>query len=195
LDASPPDVTKARRTAERIIEDGTRAGTVLARIRALFRKEPATRALVDLKDVICDLTVFLQDDARRRQVAIRTDLAGDLPAVVGDRVQLQQVVLNLVLNAMDAMARSTGGKEVLISAHRDEAGDILLCVRDRGVGVEGDLAERIFDPFFTTKPQGLGLGLSISRSIVESHGGRMWATPCAEGGASLRFTLPTPRND
>jgi PAS domain S-box-containing protein len=191
LAATPPNMDRAHESAERIIEDGTRAAAVLGRIRALFRKEEVTRTTVDLNDVIRELALFLQDEATRRYVSIRMTLAADLPPVIGDRVQLQQVVLNLVVNAMEALDAREGAKEVRIASSHDRAGEILVCIDDSGTGLEAEIERRMFDPFFTTKPQGLGMGLSISRSIVESHAGRLWATRSPSGGASLRFALPT----
>ncbi len=185
LAAAPPNMEKAHESAERIIEDGTRAAAVLGRIRALFRKEEVTRTTVDLNDVIRELALFLQDEATRRNVSIRVTLAADLPSVIGDRVQLQQVVLNLVVNAMEALDARAGVKEVRIASSHDRAGEILVCIDDTGTGVGAEVERRMFDPFFTTKPQGLGMGLSISRSIVESHAGRLWATRSPSGGARL----------
>ena len=191
LSASPPNVAKARHSAERIVQDGTRAGTVLGRIRALFKKQSSTRGRVDMSEVIQELTVFLRDEAIARQVSIRVELAPDLPPVEGDRVQLQQVALNLLMNGMDAMnATANLPKELRIHARREGARQILVCVEDSGVGISGEASERIFEPFFTTKPDGIGMGLSISRSIIESHAGRLWCSPRPQGGAIFQFSLP-----
>jgi len=190
LAATPPNVERVQESVERIIEDGTRAGAVLGRIRALFRKEDVPRAAVDMTEVIGELTRFLADEASRRGVSIRAALAPNLPGVVGDRVQLHQVVLNLAMNALDALESHAGAKEILISASLHAPGEILVCIEDTGHGLAPEVSRRMFEPFFTTKPHGLGMGLSISRSIVESHAGRLWATGREGGGASLRFTLP-----
>jgi PAS domain S-box-containing protein len=189
LAATPPNLASARETAERIIEDGRRAGAILGRIRALFRKEPAIRAPLDMNEVIHELTRFLRDEAHRRGVSIHADLAADLPAVYGDRVQLQQVVLNLVMNGIDAIDAPGLARDLHIASRRDGA-EIQIRVEDSGAGIDPDIAARIFDPFFTTKPQGLGMGLSISRSIVEAHEGRLWSTARAGQGACFQFTLP-----
>ena len=191
LSADPPNLEKARQTTERIIQDGTRAGAVLGRIRALFKKEPPAKDWLDMNEVIQDLAIFLRDEAARRRVSIRTELASGLPKVKGDRVQLQQVVLNLIMNGMDAMTATAGrAKELLISSGKENSTEIVVRIEDCGVGLNSETAEKIFDPFFTTKPQGIGMGLTISRSIVESHRGRLWATPHPSGGAIFQFTIP-----
>ncbi len=195
LSASPPNIEKARRTTERIIQDGTRAGAVLGRIRALFKKEPLAEDWVDMNEVIQELTVFLRDEAIRRSISIRAELDPDLPGVRADRVQLQQVVLNLMMNGMDAMTSTNGMKELVISSRKQMPADIMIQVEDCGVGVSTEIAEKIFDPFFTTKPQGIGMGLSISRSIVESYQGRLWTVPRPSGGASFQFTVPVRSKD
>ncbi len=191
LSANPPELAEARRSAERIIEDGTRAGKVLGHIRSLFRKEAPARDWLNMNDVIQELTEFLRGEALNHRLALRTDLAVDLPRVRGDRVQLQQVVLNLIMNAMEAM-RSTPGptKEIWLRSRREDPAGIRIVVEDSGVGLSPEIAEKIFQPYFTTKEQGIGMGLSISHSIVESHAGRLWATPGASGGAVFQFTVP-----
>ena len=191
LSTDSPDIEEARRAAQRIIQDGTRAGAVLQSIRAMFKKETVVEDALGMNDVIRDLTMFLRDEALRQQVSLRTDLSSDLHSVRGDRVQLQQVVLNLMLNAMDAMSGITDRpRELIVSSCRGNQGEILIRVEDTGVGLSPKTAEKIFHPFFTTKAQGIGMGLSISRSIVEAHEGRLWATPRPSGGAIFQFTLP-----
>ena len=191
LSASPPELEEARQSAERIIQDGTRAGKVLGHIRSLFRKEAPARDWLNMNDVIQELTVFLRGEALNHRLALRTDLAVDLPRVRGDRVQLQQVVLNLIMNAMDAMRGAPGpGKEIWLRSRREDSAGIRIVVEDSGVGLSAEIAEKIFHPFFTTKDQGIGMGLSISRSIVESHAGRLWAAPGPSGGAVFQFTIP-----
>jgi signal transduction histidine kinase len=195
LSANPPNLEKARQTVQRIIQDGTRAGAVLSRIRALFKKEAPTKDWLDINEVIHELTTFLRDDAMRRRIAIQTDLVPGLAKVKADRVQLQQVVLNLMINGMDAMAETSArAKELLISARGAES-EILVRVEDSGVGLAPEAAEKIFNPFFTTKPHGIGMGLSISRSIIESHDGRLWASPRPSGGTIFQFTLPVRPRD
>jgi C4-dicarboxylate-specific signal transduction histidine kinase len=191
LSADPPDVEQARQAAERIVEDGARAGSVLSRIRALFKKEALSKDWVDMNEVIQELTVLLRDEAISQNVSIQTDLAPDLPKVTGDRVQLQQVVLNLIVNGMDAMCNITGGQRQLrILSRSDGQTNIRIGVEDNGVGLSAESAERVFDPFYTTKPQGIGMGLPISRSIVESHSGHLWATTRPSGGTAFEFTIP-----
>jgi len=191
LSANPPNLEKARLTTERIIQDGTRAGNVLSRIRAVFKKEAPAKNWLDLNEVIHELTMFLREEAARRQIVIRTELSVHLPKVKADRVQLQQVVLNLVMNGMDAMSEVTGRpKELLIRSRQENSQEIAIEIEDCGEGFTPESEEKIFDPFYTTKPHGIGLGLSISRSIVESHGGRLWATGKDSGGAIFQFTVP-----
>jgi len=191
LSAPPPNLEKARQSAESIIQDGTRAGAVVGRIRALFRKEEPSKERLDLNNLIEELVGFLRHEAASRRISIRTDLAKSMPLIKADRVQLQQVVLNLIMNGMDAMSETTStSKEILISSRRNGTNEALVAVQDRGGGIDSQIMAKIFDPFFTTKPQGLGMGLSISRSIIESHEGRLWATANPMGGAIFQFTIP-----
>ena len=192
LSANPPNLERARHTAEKIIQDGTRAGVVLGRIRALFKKEAPAKDWFDMNEVIQELTVFLRDEAIRRRVSIRTELDSSLPKVKGDRVQLQQVVLNLMMNGMDAMDKKSELPKELTLHTRSiaEPAGIAVQVKDGGTGLDSEMTESVFHPFFTTKPQGIGMGLTISRSIVESHRGRLWAVPRSSGGAIFQFTLP-----
>ena len=193
LSSDPPDLGEARESARRIIQDGTRAGKILGHIRSLVKKEAPERGWLNMNDVIEELIVFLRGEALSQRIALRTDLAANLPKVRGDRVQLQQVVLNLIMNSMDAMrslnGANGGAREIWIRTRRDEAG-VQVTVEDFGVGLNAAIAEKIFQPFFTTKEQGIGMGLSISRTIVESHAGHIWATPGGERGAIFQFTIP-----
>lgn len=191
LSANPPDLQEARIAAETIVKDGTRAAAVLGRIRALFRKQPLSTEWLDMNSVIQELIALLRHEIARRRILLRTDLAANLPRVKADRVQVQQVLLNLIANAMDA-ARDVkdGPHEITVRSRRQNEEAISVAVEDNGCGLAPGTTEKIFDPFFTTKPHGTGLGLSISRSLVESHRGRLWAEPRAEGGAVLQFTLP-----
>ena len=196
LSADPPNVAKARQTVNSILRDGTRAGRVLGRIRALFSKQAQTSDWIDMNEVILELTVFFRDEAMWRQVAIRTDLSRDLPRLKGDRIQLQQVVLNLMMNGLDAMQnRPIGSKELVIRSMQETPTEITIRVEDSGVGLSPQVADKIFDPFFTTKSQGIGMGLSISRSIIEAHHGRLWASARPSGGAIFQFTLPLRRQN
>ncbi len=191
LSANPPNIEKARHTAERIIQDGTRAGAVVSRIRALFKKESPEKDWLDVNHVISDLVDFLHNEAARRHVAVELELDGHLPKVKADRIQIQQVLLNLVINGMDAMEQvEKPSRHLLIRSRRTNDEEILVQIEDCGMGLNPQNPEEIFQSFFTTKPHGIGMGLSISRSIIESHDGRLWATPRAEGGAIFQFTLP-----
>jgi PAS domain S-box-containing protein len=190
LSAAKPNVFEAKRSAERIIQDGTRAGAVIGRIRSLFKKEATAKDLLDMNEVIQELTVFLRDEAIRNKILVRTELDRNLPPLTGDRVQLQQVVLNLIVNGFDALrSKDEGAREIVVRSAIDGK-NILISVEDSGAGFSPDTAERIFQPFFTTKSNGIGMGLPISRSIVESHAGKLWAAPRETGGAVFHFTLP-----
>ncbi len=149
---------------------------------------------IDMNEVIRELTVFLRHEATSRDVTIRSELAATMPPVKADRVQLQQVMLNLIMNGMDAMSTTVPTKELVIRSRKD-GNDILIAVEDSGIGVAPEVADKIFDPFFTTKAHGIGMGLSVSRSIIESHQGRLWAVPNANGGAMFQFTLPISIQD
>jgi len=196
LSASPPNLEKARQSTEKIIQDGTRAGAVVARIRALFKKEEPVKDWVNVNETIQELVEFLRHEASSRHISIGTRLIPSMPLVNVDRVQLQQVVLNLVMNAMDALADAAGKqREIVIRSSTSAENEILVSVEDCGPGVNPEAIDKIFDPFFTTKPQGIGVGLSISRSIIESHEGRLWSTPNPNGGAIFQFTLPMGRQE
>jgi C4-dicarboxylate-specific signal transduction histidine kinase len=191
LSTNPPNLERAQQSTESIIQDGTRAGAVIARMRALFRKEDPVKNSVDVNALIHELLGFLRHEATSRHVSIRIDLSSSLCAIKADRVQLQQVVLNLVMNAMDALSEtSTPNKEIVIRSRKQEPNELLIVVEDCGAGINLEMADKMFDPFFTTKQHGIGVGLSISRSIVESHRGRLWASPNPTGGAIFQFTLP-----
>ena len=191
LARDPPDLEEARECLRRIIRDGNRAGDVIARLRALVKKSAPSKAPLDLSDIIHEVLAMIDPEARRHRVAVRTDLAAGLPPVRGDRVQVQQVLLNLVMNAIDAMqAVAERPRALLIRAQPHAAGHVLVAVRDSGSGLDPQNLARLFEPFYTTKTEGMGLGLSISRTIIEVHGGRLWATPNDGPGATFQFTLP-----
>jgi signal transduction histidine kinase len=182
-------MAEAREAAARIIKDVTRAADTISSISLLFKKGALQRELVDVNELIREMIVLLRSEASRYSISIRTDLAEDLPKVMADRVQLQQVFMNLMLNGIDAMKDSRDGGELTI---KSEAGDgqLLISVSDTGVGLPPEQADHIFRAFFTTKDNGTGMGLPISRSIIESHGGRLWASGAPGSGATFRFTLP-----
>jgi PAS domain S-box-containing protein len=196
LAADPPDLDEARQAAQRVVKDGVRAGEVLARIRALVRRGETERDAVDVNDVIREALGFTRTELERQKLAVHTELSDGLPAVVADRVQLQQVLVNLILNARDAMADAPEPSgDLTVRSRRGCSGEVLVEVEDCGRGIDQAQAERIFEAFFSTKPAGLGMGLSVSRSIIEMHGGRIWATDNEGRGATMRFTLPPARLD
>jgi C4-dicarboxylate-specific signal transduction histidine kinase len=188
----PPDIEKARVAAARITKAGTRASEVVSGTRALFKKgKPETRS-ININDVIRETVSLLQDEAARQGISIDAELDSDLPATFGDPVHLQQVIMNLMMNGIDAMEAVKESSGVLhLMTRRLATNEVLVTVQDSGSGLDPGNLETIFHPYFTTKENGLGMGLSISRSIVESHGGRLWATPGANSGAIFQFTLPT----
>jgi C4-dicarboxylate-specific signal transduction histidine kinase len=186
-----PDLEEAREAASRVVKDATRAAEIIGRIRLLFKKGTPERTLVDVNEVIREMIVLLHSEATRYSIAVRTELASDLPPVMGDRVQLQQVLMNLLLNGMDAMKDVDTTRELIINSRRAEHEQVVVSVSDTGVGLPPQHADQIFNAFFTTKPHGTGMGLRISRSIVESHGGRLWAADNSPRGASFHLTLPT----
>jgi len=191
LAAKPSNLEEARKAVERIIRDANRASEVIARIRMLLKKNEPVRTRLNPNQLIREIVALVEAEARRQDVSVQTELAVNLPRVTGDRVQLQQVLLNLVVNALDAMSTVDQGRRILrlqTSRIRNEA--VQIAVQDSGVGLTAENPEQFFEAFYTTKPQGLGMGLSISRSIVESHGGRLWAAANDGPGASFLFTLP-----
>jgi C4-dicarboxylate-specific signal transduction histidine kinase len=190
LETPRPD--EARAAVERIVRDSNRASEVIQRIRALVKKTDSQMVALDINDVIREAISLEQREMLSRQVSLRTELASALPPVLGDRVQLQQVVINLVMNALEAMAPVTDRpRDMLIRSQQEASNEVLVAVRDSGMGIDSENAERLFNAFFTTKPTGMGMGLSISRSIIAAHGGRLWASPNADHGSTFQFTLPS----
>jgi signal transduction histidine kinase len=188
LHRAPPDVTKASEAASAMVANVMRAGGIIDRVSSLYRRGTPERELLDLNEIVREMSVLLGDKANRDAVSIRTDLDPKLATTTADRVQLQQVLMNLMLNGIEAM-QGTGG-ELAIASKRTEDGQLTISVSDTGIGLSIDEAERIFEAFFTTKPQGTGMGLSISRRIIASHGGRLWANPNTGRGTTFQFTLP-----
>jgi PAS domain S-box-containing protein len=186
-----PDLKEAREAAWRIVKDAKRAAEIINRVRLLFKKGTPQRESVDVNEVAREMIVLLGDEASRHSISVRTELAEDLPHVIGDRVQLQQVLMNLIVNGVDAMHDVDGPRELIIKSQPAENNELLLSVSDTGVGLPQNQADQIFNAFFTTKAHGTGMGLRISRSIIESHGGRLWAADNSPRGASFCFTLPT----
>ena len=189
LQRDPPDLTQVRKGTESIIEAGTFASEIINRLRSLYKKTPPKRELVTINEVIGEMVLLLRSEANQYAVSVRVDLAADLPRLTADRVQLQQVLMNLILNGIEAM-KDTGGVLTVKTGRREED-QVLISVSDTGVGLPAERADEIFNAFYTTKPQGSGMGLAISRSIVESHGGRLWATSHNGRGSTFHFTLPT----
>jgi signal transduction histidine kinase len=166
----------------------TRAGGIIDRVSSLYRRGTSEREVVDLNEIVREISMLLGDMAERNAVSIRTDLDPELPTATADRVQLQQVLMNLMLNGIEAIQDTCG--ELTIASKRSEDGQLLISVSDTGIGLSIDETERIFTAFFTTKPRGTGMGLSVSRRIIGSHGGRLWASPNTGRGATFQFTLP-----
>ena len=184
-----PDLAEARDAASRMVKDVMRAADIISRISLLFTKGSLQRELVDVNELIREMFGLLRSEANRYSISIRTELAEGLPKVMADRIQLQQVLLNLMLNGIDAMNGTSGGGELTVKSEGGDA-ELLISVSDTGVGLPPEQADQIFSAFFTTKDKGTGMGLPISRSIIESHGGRLWATDGAGRGATFQFTLP-----
>jgi PAS domain S-box-containing protein len=189
LAGDTPNIEEARAAAMRIVKDGKRAAEIISRIRLLFQKGTPQRESVDVNEVIREMIVLLRGETTRYSISVRTELAADLPQAMGDRVQLQQVLMNLMLNGIDAMKDADGSRELIIKSQGAENEEVMVSVTDSGVGLPPQQAEKIFNAFFTTKPHGTGMGLRISRSIIESHGGRLWAADNSSRGATFCFTL------
>jgi signal transduction histidine kinase len=189
LAGDAPNLEEARAAATRIVQDGTRAAGIISRIRLLFNKGAPQLEAVDVNDVIREMVVLLRSETARYSISVRTELAADPPQVMGDRLQLQQVLMNLIINAIDAMKDVDGPRELVIKSQRAADALLLVSVSDTGVGLPRQ-QDHIFNAFFTTKPYGTGMGLSLSRSIVEAHGGRLWAAGNSPRGASFHLTVP-----
>ena len=191
-----PDLDAARRSVEWIIDDGNRASEVIRRVRALANKTEIEKVPLDVNDVVREVIALVQRELVSHQVSLQMELAPALPTILGDRVQLQQVIINLVMNGIEAMQSVTDRpRELAIRSRQDEPQQVLLSVTDCGVGISAEDADRLFTAFFTTKSGGMGMGLSICRSIMEAHGGRLWATANVPHGATFQFVLPLHRED
>jgi PAS domain S-box-containing protein len=188
LRRDPPDMTEASEAASRMVSNVTRATEIIDRVQALFKRDTPERELVDVNDIAREMIALLRHTANRNSISIRTELDAALPTIAADRVQLQQVLMNLMLNGIEAM-KDAGG-ELTLTSNRTDEGHILISVSDSGIGLPAHEAERIYEAFFTTKPQGTGMGLSISRRIIESHGGRLWASNNTGRGTTFQFSLP-----
>jgi len=193
LGAEPPDLNQAREALEDIIKDGRRASDVIQRIRALVRKAPAQADELDINEVIVETVALARSEILRSGVVLETQLGRDLPSVRGDRVQLQQVIMNLVMNAVEAMSSiGEGTRELQIATDKDRGDYVSITVSDSGPILQRESLDRFFEAFYSTKPTGMGIGLSICRSIIEAHEGRIWASANVPGGATLHVTLPAP---
>jgi C4-dicarboxylate-specific signal transduction histidine kinase len=182
---------EARRSAARVIVEGHRASDIIGRIRALIKKTPPRKDALELNEAILEVIALTRGEVVKNNVSVQTQLAEGLPPIQGDRVQLQQVILNLILNAVEAMSGvSEGARELLIGTGQEASGGVLVTVRDSGPGLSPESVDHMFDAFYTTKSSGMGMGLVISRSIIEAHGGRLWATANVPHGAVFQFTLP-----
>jgi len=190
LAGDSPNLVEAREAMRAIIRDGNRAADVVSRMRDLFKKGPPTKELLNINEAIEEVVILTQGEARRKRVALRSELDANLPSVMADRVQIQQVMMNLILNGIEAMSEVEDRQRVLVvRTQPGEGHEVLVAVQDCGIGIDPGSVDRIFDAFHTTKPGGMGMGLSISRSIVESHGGRLWATANDGPGATFQFTV------
>jgi C4-dicarboxylate-specific signal transduction histidine kinase len=196
LDLPDPRLDMVRQTLEAMVKEGHRAADVVKRIRQLATKTEPHKSRLEVSDVVRDVLSLVEPELRDHDVTLRVELASGLRPVFGDRVQLQQVLLNLIMNGIEAMKAVTDRpRQILIRSHQHQPGTIVVAVRDSGVGLDPQGADRIFDAFYTTKPDGLGMGLSISRSIIEAHSGRLWASGNDDYGVTLQFTLPTGGGD
>jgi C4-dicarboxylate-specific signal transduction histidine kinase len=196
LDRPAPNVDEVREALARIVRDGARAGDLVGRTRDLAKKRPRRKDPLEINATICDAMELVRAEAAKHRVSVRTEFVPTLPGVEGDRVELQQVVMNLIINAIEAMSEAgEGPRELQVTTGKNEAGDVLVSVRDSGPGLIPGAHEDLFNAFHTTKPNGLGLGLSICRSIIEGHGGRLWASANAPRGAVFQFALPSRRDN
>ena len=189
LDAE--NLEEARNSVALMMDDAQRASEIITRIRALVKKIPPQKDWLDINQMIREIIGLARNEMQRNAVALETQLSDDVPLVFADRIQLQQVMLNLMMNAIEAMTQAAGARELLISSGADDSKGVVVVVRDSGPGLDSKSLERLFEPFYTTKPQGMGMGLAICRSIVQVHGGRLWAISNRDRGASFHFTLPT----
>ena len=191
LTADPPNIDGAVETVRRTIRDGNRASEVIARLRAMFSRKDPTNESVDLNEATREVIALSSNELKRSRVILRPEFSDDLPPVTGDRVQLQQVILNLLLNASDAMSGvDDRPRQLVVKTERDEADRVRMTVQDSGVGVEAESVDKLFEAFYTTKNGGMGIGLSVSRSIIENHRGRLWAEPNDGPGATFSFSIP-----
>ncbi len=191
LTRDEPDLEEARQAASRVVKDAARASDIIRRIRSLFKRDTPQRELVDVNDVIREMIILLRSEAARYSISVQTELSEGLPKLMADRVQLQQVLMNLMINSIQAMKHVSWPRQLAVKSQWAEDEQLMVSVSDTGVGLPAQQADQVFDAFFTTKSDGTGMGLRISRSIVESHGGRLWAGDNSPHGASFHLTLPS----
>jgi C4-dicarboxylate-specific signal transduction histidine kinase len=191
LAGDTPNLEAARRSIQRMIDDGNRAADVIGRIRDMVRNSPPRRESVNINDTIVEVLALIRIELSRNCISPRVELSNDLPLISQDRIQLQQVILNLIMNAIEAMSEiDEPQRKLLIASAKDGATGVLVAIRDSGVGLDEKSLDRLFEAFFTTKARGMGMGLAVSQTILQAHGGRLWATPNASQGATFQFTLP-----
>jgi PAS domain S-box-containing protein len=191
LAANPPNLEAARRSVERMIDDGNRAADVIRRIRDMVRKSPPRKEAFNINDTIMEVLALIRTELSRNDVSPRAELSNDLPVVWGDRIQLEQVILNLTMNAIEAMSEvSPTQRKLLIASAKDGSNGVLVRIQDSGIGLDEESLDHLFEAFFTTKARGMGMGLAVSQTILQAHGGRLWATSNASHGATFQFTLP-----
>jgi C4-dicarboxylate-specific signal transduction histidine kinase len=196
LTTEPPNIENARRSVGRIIRDANRASDVVGRIRSLAKKGPLQKVWLSVNETVAETIGLTRMEVAQHRASLKAQLSDDVPFVWADRIQLQQVILNLIINALEAVsAAGAGPRDLFVSTAKHESDGVLLTVRDSGTGLDPANLERIFDAFYTTKREGLGMGLAVSRSIIEAHGGRLWATPNEPRGAVFQFTLPIGREE
>ena len=196
LDGQTPNLNKARQSVERIVKDANRASEVVGRVRSLAKRTPPEKDWLNINETILEIIALTRGEIEQNHISLRTQLSDDLPLILGDRVQLQQVLLNLILNGIEAVSAVSGGpREVLITSTKEPSNGVQIAIRDFGIGLEPAKVDHVFDAFHTTKLGGMGIGLTISRSIIEAHGGRIWATPNGSRGAVFQFTLPSGRDE
>jgi signal transduction histidine kinase len=194
LDRATPDLAEAKAALEKVVTGGHRAEAMIGNVRARFKKDPRTWTSVDINNLIREALAFVRDDLQTHQIVVQADWNERLPPIRGDRIQLQEVLLNLITNAIDAMAANDRERVLCVRCESHDARSVMVSVEDTGKGVEPSAIDRIFTPLFTTKAHGMGIGLSICRSIIEAHEGRLWVTANLPRGASFHFTVPTHPN-
>jgi signal transduction histidine kinase len=191
LSQDPPQLEEVRSSIQRVVRDGNRASDIIQRVRALAKKAEPQKTSLDINEVIQEAVLLLQRQVHNQEVEMRTDLAPALPQIIGDRVQLQQVLINLIINGVEAMAPVVDRRrEIVVQSRQDGVAGVVVSVRDSGIGIDPKNPDQVFRSFFTTKPTGMGIGLSISRSIISSHGGQLWMSPNTDHGATFHFSLP-----